>query len=186
MRRAFPVRLGWKWGWALLRAMFYIEWQQIFKWNLMQTGGCALSRTERIGAGIQYKFWHLKSPQLGKAYALVCTSAATWCELSCSWMWWSSIFGNYTAADLITCSPVWGLTSATSCTSLTFLVVFAKLIFLSNLPRSCDEMILWGHLVAIFLHNAATPPSGSMPHWPVRRQKRHMIGFSSIAGGEIM
>ena len=30
--RAFQVRSGWMWGWALLRAMFYIERRQIWKW----------------------------------------------------------------------------------------------------------------------------------------------------------
>ncbi len=46
-------------GWALLWAMFYIEWRHISKWLLMQTGGCALSRTERIGTRIRYMYWQV-------------------------------------------------------------------------------------------------------------------------------
>ena len=34
--------------------MIHIEWRQILKWPLMQTGGCALLRTERIYTRIQY------------------------------------------------------------------------------------------------------------------------------------
>ena len=50
-RRAFHVRLGDMRGWALLQTMIHIEWRQILKSHLMQTGGCALSRTERITRG---------------------------------------------------------------------------------------------------------------------------------------